>query len=88
MAAMIQVAVPDAVVRALGANSSELSRRALEALVAECYRAGRITHAEAGEALGLDRWETDAFLRKAQAFRAGEAEEFAEDLKALRSIAK
>lgn len=54
----------------------------------QAYRAGRITHAEAGEILGLDHWQTDAFLKRAQAFRPTEAEEFAPDLAALRRIGK
>jgi hypothetical protein len=38
------------------------------------------------EALGLDRWETDAFLKGSQGFRPWEPEEFADDLAALGKI--
>jgi hypothetical protein len=37
--------------------------------------------------LGLDRWQTDAFLKKAKAYRACESEEFSGDLAALRKLA-
>jgi hypothetical protein len=87
MAATIQFSVPDELVKALGANPSDLPRRAFEALVSEAYRVGRISHAQAGEMLGLDRWQTDAFLNGSQAYRAGESAEFADDLATLRSLA-
>jgi hypothetical protein len=88
MSATIEISLPDPLLKALGEEPGELPRRTLEALVAHAYRAGRITHAQAGEILGLDRWQTDAFLKAAQAFRPSAAEEFAADLAALRRIGK
>ncbi|PYI80661.1 MAG: hypothetical protein DME26_21120 [Verrucomicrobia bacterium] len=88
MSATIKISLPDALVKALGADPTGLSRRAIEALVAQAYRAGKITHAEAGEILGLDRWQTDAFLKSAQAHRPGEVGEFAADLALLRRMGK
>jgi len=87
MSATIEISVPDDLVKAIGASPSELPRRAFEAMVSEAYRAGKITHAQAGEMLGLDRWQTDAFLKGAQAYRAREAEEFSGDLATLRRLA-
>lgn len=86
MSATIEILLPDALLKTLGDEPAERPRRTVEALVAQAYRAGRITHAEAGEILGLDRWQTDTFLKRAQAFRPTEAEEFAPDLAALRRI--
>ena len=74
--------------RVLGANSAELPRQALEALVAQTYRAGKLTHAQVGETLGLDRWETDGLLKASQAQRAWESEEFSADLEHLRNLGK
>ncbi|MGD0614505.1 MAG: UPF0175 family protein [Verrucomicrobiota bacterium] len=88
MSATIEISLPDALVTALGADPKTLSRRAVEALVAQAYRAGNITHAQAGEILGLDRWQTDRFLKEAQAFRPSEAEEFASDIERLRQLGK
>ena len=88
MSATIEISLPDNLVRALGSNAAELPRQTLEALVAQTYRAGKLTHAQVGEALGLDRWETDGFLKAAQAHRAWESEEFSADLAHLRSISK
>ena len=42
----------------------------------------------AAEMLKLDRWQTDAFLKNAQAHRSWENEEFAADLATLRDIGK
>jgi len=86
MAATIEISVPDDLVKAIGASPSDLPRRAFEAMVSEAYRVGQISHAQAGEMLGLDRWQTDAFLNGAQAYRACESAEFADDLATLRSL--
>lgn len=88
MAATVEISVPDTLVKALGAQPANLPQQTLEALIIHAYRNGKITHAQVGELLDLDRWETDAFLKQAQAFRAGENEEFATDLERLRRIAR
>jgi hypothetical protein len=86
MAATIEILLPDMLVKALGASPSELPRRTLETLAAEAYRVGKLSHAQVGEILDLDRWQTDAFLKERQAYRASETEEFASDLANLRSL--
>jgi len=88
MPVTIEVSLPDNLVRVLGSNAAELPRQALEALVAQTYRAGKLTHAQVGEALSLDRWQTDGFLKASRAQRAWESEEFSSDLKRLRSLSK
>jgi hypothetical protein len=88
MSATIEVKLPDALVEALGTNMAELPRKALEALAAQSYRDGKLTHAQVGEALGLDRWQTDGFLKGARAHRSAENTEFAADLEKLRNISK
>ena len=86
MSAIIEISVPDELVRAIGATPSDLPRRVFEALVSEAYRSGRITHAQVSHMLALDRWQADAFLKEAKAFRACESEELAGDMAALRSF--
>ncbi len=86
MSATFEISVPDALVKALGGEASDLPRRTLETLLVECYRAGRLSHAQVGEALGLTRWETDGFLKEAQAYRPWAPDEFASDLLTLRQI--
>jgi len=88
MSATIEISLPDALVEALGSDPENLSRQALEALVAQAYRAGKLSHAQAGDILGFNRWQTDGFLKSAKAFRPGEAGEFGSDLAELRRIGK
>ena len=88
MAATFEFSVPETLVKALGAQPEELPRQTLEALIVQAYRKGQITHTQVGELLDLDRWQTDVFLKNAQAFRVCESEEFASDLERLRRIIK
>jgi hypothetical protein len=84
MAAIIELNLPDALARALGGNTAELPRRTLEAATLQQYAAGKITHAEVAEILGISRWETDALLKAKNVFPAGFDQEFENDLKELR----
>ena len=88
MATRFEISVPDTLVKALGAEPDELPRQTLEALIVQAFRKGQITHAQVGELLELNRFETDGFLKNAQAFRLSESEEFSSDLESLRRIAK
>ena len=88
MAATFEISIPDTLVKALGAEPDELPRQTLEALIVQAFRKGQITHAQVGEFLELNRFETDGFLKNAQAFRLSESEEFSSDLESLRRIAK
>lgn len=87
MAATVEISLPDSLVKALGAELSELPRRASEALVADSYRSGRLSHAQVAEVLEFDRWETDAFLKSREAHRPWDPAEFAGDVETLRNIA-
>ena len=50
--------------RALGDSSETRARRLTEHAVIEEYRAGKLSHREVGEALGLDYWGTEEFFKK------------------------
>ena len=54
----ITVELPDDV-----AKHADPGREALEALAIEGYRAGALTHYQAGQLLGLSRFEFDRFLK-------------------------
>jgi hypothetical protein len=84
----IKVEIPDELVTALGAEAESLPRKSLEALIVQAYRTGHLTHAEVGEMLDLNRWETDGFLGEAEAFRPGARLEFRSDLEQLRRVSK
>ncbi|HYZ22764.1 MAG TPA: UPF0175 family protein [Rhodopila sp.] len=58
------VRIPDEIAERLGADATELERRALEALVAEEYRAGRLTRPDLRQLLGFETaHEIDGFLK-------------------------
>jgi hypothetical protein len=60
----ITVPIPDAVASRIAADGGDPARRALEALVAEEYRAGRLSKDELRDALGLTVLnEVDGFLK-------------------------
>jgi hypothetical protein len=59
----VTLTIPDALAARLGAEA-DLPRRALEALVLEEYRAGRLTRPELRRLLGFEtRAELDGFLK-------------------------
>ena len=58
------VQIPDEIATRLSAGGSDLSRRALEALLAEEYKHDRITKPELQELLGIaTSYELDGFLK-------------------------
>ena len=58
------VNILDSVARHWGDTSQEIGRQLVEDAVIERYRSGRLSQRQVGEALGLDYWQTEAFLRK------------------------
>ena len=64
----VAIELPEEIASSLG-EPNDLSRVALEALAAQGYRSGKLTHAEVQKLLGFNsRWETDSFLKQAGAF--------------------
>jgi predicted HTH domain antitoxin len=60
-------------------------REALEALAIEGYRCGVLTHYQAGQLLGLSRFELDGFLKARNIFdHAYDVQDLERDLETLR----
>jgi hypothetical protein len=60
----LTVEIPDDVAKRLSAAGGDLSRRALEAFLAEEYKQGRLTRLDLGRVLGLDTSDQiDEFLK-------------------------
>ena len=60
----LTVHIPDDIAQRLSADASTLERRALEALVAEEYRAGRLNKPDLRLLLGFETsYEIDGFLK-------------------------
>jgi predicted HTH domain antitoxin len=60
----VTVELPDQVARQWGETPGAVGRHVLEDAAIECYRAGRLSHRQVGEMLGLDYWQTEAFLKE------------------------
>ena len=57
----------------------------VEAVAVEAYRSGTITPAQVQQMLGLgSRWETESFLRRAEAFHDYTMEDLERDIAAIR----
>jgi hypothetical protein len=56
--------IPRDIVQQIRTNGSDLNDRAREAFLVEMYREHEISHRQLGEALGLERYETDGLLKR------------------------
>jgi len=83
----LTVKIPDDLASRLGANTDELSLRALESFALEEYKSGRITKAELRRLLGLDtRYELDGFLKDHNVLEEVTMEDLRRDLRDLESL--
>jgi predicted HTH domain antitoxin len=64
----VTIELPESIAMQLQTNWGDLSRRALEALAVEAYRAELLSQPQVGEILGLNFWETERFLNERRAF--------------------
>jgi len=58
----VTVEMPDQVARQWGETPDAVGRHVMEDAAIEGYRAGRLTQRQVGAMLGLDYWQTEAFL--------------------------
>lgn len=63
MALTIKLELPPDLEQKLLAETADLSAEVKEAYVLELFRRGRLSHFELSQILGLDRFETDAYLK-------------------------
>jgi hypothetical protein len=59
----VTVELPDQVARQWGETPDAVGRHVLEDAAMEGYRAGRLSQRQVGAMLGLDYWQTEAFLQ-------------------------
>lgn len=80
----VTLRIPDELVQRLRAGGDDISRRALEALAVEEYRAGRLTRPELRHLLSFDtRAELDGFLKGRGVDELMTIEEFEHDRRDL-----
>ena len=81
----VAIDIPDDIGQVLAAQAGGVSRVVLEAVAIEAYRTGTITPAQVQRMLGLrSRWETEAFLRRAEAFHDYTMDDLERDIAAIR----
>ena len=81
----IAINIPDDIGHILAAQVGGVSRAVLEAVAIEAYRSGTITPAQVQQMLELrSRWETESFLRRAEAFHDYTMDDLEQDIAAIR----
>lgn len=65
---------------------ADFSRDAKEAYLVDLYRQHKITHRQLGEALGLDRFDTDVLLKRHGVELELSLEEFNAEVASLREV--
>lgn len=81
----VAIEIPENVSVPLRSRWKDVPRRALEAVAAEAYRSGALTAHQVGEMLGHgSRWQTESFLKQAQAYLHYSEDDLERDLAALR----
>ena len=85
----VAIEIPDDIGRVLAGHAGDLSRAVLEAVAAEAYRSGTITPAQVQRMLGLrSRWETESFLRRAEAYHDYTTDDLERDIAAIRGASR
>ena len=83
----LTIQLPSELEQALRDELGDLDQVAKEALLVELYRQEKITQYEVSQALGLERFETDALLKKHNVTEdLPTPQELAEDLKRLTQL--
>jgi Uncharacterised protein family (UPF0175). len=85
----IAIDIPDEIGVVLAAQEGGVSRVVLEAVAIEAYRTGAITPVQVQQMLGLrSRWETESFLRRAEAFHNYTTDDLERDIAAIRDASR
>jgi hypothetical protein len=64
MSIQVTLDLPSDLLERLQHESADLQADVKEAFLLDLFRRGKLTHFELSQALGLDRFETDAYLKK------------------------
>ena len=87
MSFTVRLDLPPDVEQRLRCETSDLSEEVKEAYVLELFRRGKLSHYELSRILGLDRFETDAYLKRHNIFEGSLTQEDLEaDFQTLRKL--
>jgi len=62
----VTINLPEDVANVFLANGEDIEREVLEAMALEGYRTGKLSHAQVGRMLNLNRFEVDEFFKNHQ----------------------
>ena len=79
----LAIELPEDIAERLEAAWENISRGALEAIAVDGYRTRALSRGQVGRLLGLDYWETEAFLKKRQAHLPYDEADLQHDREAL-----
>ena len=89
MSLTVKFDLPPDVEQKLRQESPDLDEEVKEAYALELFRRGRLSHYELSRVLGIDRYETDAYLKRHNVFEGSltmeDLETDRQTLRALRS---
>lgn len=77
------VELPDDIAQRLESEWSNVPRRMLEAVAAEGYRSGALSHGQVARMLGLSWHETESFMKERGAYLPYNATDLEQDLATL-----
>ena len=85
----VAIEIPDDIGQLLAAQEGGVSRAVLEAVAIEAYRSGAITSGQVQQMLELrSRWETESFLRRADAYHDYTMDDLERDIAAIRDASR
>jgi predicted HTH domain antitoxin len=82
----VTVQLPDNIARQLSRAPGDIPRRILEAVAVEGYRSEQLSRGQVSELLGLNFWETEAFLKKHGAYLHYSKEDLEQDARANEKV--
>ena len=87
MSLTVTLNLPPDLEEKLRQETPDLSNDVKEAYALELFRRGKLSHYELSRILGLDRFETDAYLKRHNVFEGSlTMEDIETDLKTLRDV--
>ena len=85
----VAIEIPDDIGQLLAAQAGGASRAVLEAVAIEAYRSGAITSGQVQQMLELrSRWQTESFLRRADAYHDYTMDDLERDIAAIRDASR
>ncbi len=82
----VTIRLPDNIARQLSQVPGDVPRRILEAVAVEGYRSEQLSRGQVSELLELNFWETEAFLKKHEAYLHYSEEDLEQDARANEKV--